>query len=127
MIICNDMLHAVSMHDANAETPFYAGYENVAEEHRRFFAAYPDMGSQWLYCPEDNAVYNVSKFKGQRIVNKHTIVDSISNGVLRGVVANIEDDTVTLSTAVNGIGKTDVATRKEWCKRSTCNFLMGNH
>ena len=121
MIIAKDMNDAVAMHDANPATssPFYSSFENVRAEHERFFEAYPNMGSQWLYCPQDNTVYSVASFKGQRIISKHTLHTSISNGTLAGVAATIGDDkTITFRTIVDGISKTDVKGRQQWCKRS---------
>ena len=120
MIIAKDMNDAVAMHDANPATssPFYSSFENVRAEHERFFEAYPNMGSQWLYCPQDNTVYSVASFKGQRIISKHTLHTSISNGTLAGVAAEDDGETITFRPIVEGISKQDDKSRRQWCKRS---------
>jgi hypothetical protein len=128
MTLCSDMNAAIAMRDANpaSEYDFYSGYENVRNEHIRFFKSYPAMAKRWFYCEANNSVYNVSEFRGQRMLNKHSLVDSISNTCLKTAFAvlNPYDETrITFLTGDGLIQKHDANARKTWCKKPS-HYLL---
>jgi hypothetical protein len=128
MTLCSDMDAAIAMRDANpaSEYDFYSGYENVRNEHIRFYKSYPSMGRNWFYCEADNGVYFVSEFRGQRMLHKHSLVDSISNNSLKTAfsVLHPEDETrITFLTDTGRISKSDANARKAWCKNPS-HYLL---
>ncbi len=127
MTICASLEEAVAKHDANAEFGMYSGYENVKSEHERFFAEYPRLASKWLYCAADNTVWHITKNKGQRILNKHGLVDSISAGKMNFVMASkIDDNTMSFHVIAATCNKADLARRSEWCSISADNYLTSD-
>ena len=130
MIACTDLNHAVALRDAGAETPMYSSYENVREEHLRFFKAYPKMAVQWLFEPSSNEVFHISHLPdGQRLLNKHGLVDTLSGGSLNYVIGGpSEDDSETwrFEKLEIGVSKGHKEVRKAWCKLGRENFLTGD-
>ena len=128
MILCADMDAAIAMRDANpaSEYDFYSGYENVRNEHIRFYKSYPEMAKQWFYCEANNSVYLVSEFRGQRMLNKHSLVDSISNASLKtafAVLSPYDETRITFLTGDGLIQKHDANARKTWCKKPS-HYLL---
>ena len=128
MTVCADMDAAIAMRDANpaSEYDFYSGYENVRDEHIRFFKSNPEMAKRWFYCEANNSVYLVSEFRGQRMLNKHSLVTSISNGSLKTAFAVLhpQDETrITFLTDTGLIQKHDANARKTWCKKPS-HYLL---
>ena len=126
MMICKDMDDAVERHDRNGDTGFYDSFENVREDHKRFYAKYPHFAKEWLYDAETNEVYHTSHFNGQRILNKHTLHSTISNGSVNFVMAQRNGDTISFHKLDASCDKTAKGMRTEWCGISHDNFLSGD-
>lgn len=123
MIICEDMDAAVAMRDERAECPFYSSFENVREEHKRFYAKYPHFAKEWLYDAETNEVFHTSHFNGQRILNKLTLHTTLGSGSISFVTAQRGGDRISFHKLDASCDKSAKGMRTEWCGLSHDNFL----
>lgn len=127
MTKCADMNEAIELHDRNNDHGFYECFENERAAHERFYAKYPEMASQWLYSDDTGEVYHVSTLPdGQRLINKHSLTSSLSNGKLKCVIADYVGDTLFLSIMPNTVSKYDRELRRGWCRIQGNNFLTGD-
>lgn len=135
MIECADMDSAIAIHDEAAigrnESPMYSSYENVRDEHERLFASHPRLATKWFYEPRTGNVFHITETNtGERLLNKHGLVDSITNGRLHTIIGapaeNHGEGVWHFNRLDHTVAKNDTKIRRGWCNISEENFLSGD-